>query len=227
MGSGSPAPRSCRVGNVSASTPRRWPRRCVRRHAHPARPAPPRRGTARPARPRAARGQSLDHVGVDRRRAPGHRRLAVDTAVAPRHVGGQDQRGHLRRRPHRRGDRGRRVATEIDRRRRAVHPTGRHVARHGLDVAGERGVVLQVRQRVVADDHHHRHPRLARRCAGWPARCPDPGRGATTRPRACRACARSRRRRRWRPPRTARARRACRARRRARRRSASPTYRGS
>ena len=148
------------------------------------------------------------------------------TAVGPAHVGRQDQRGHLTGRADRRGDRVGGVAGDGLGAVGGADPA-RHVARDGLDVALELGVVLLVVGGVVADDVHDRREGLAGVVQVGEGVAEARARGAAGWPRAARRSARSRRPRRWPRPRRARAPRASPARRRARPRSASPRCPGS
>ena len=176
---GSPAPRSRRVGKVSASSfaPVALRER-GRAHQARARAARGRRGTARQARPSAA---PWPRARSQRRRPRPLARRACgfghDAAVEPRHVGGQDQRGDLPRRPLRRRDGLGRVRARLLGPLRRADPAG-DVARHGLDVGLELRVVVRVVGRVVADDVHDRDACPCGRCAGSRGRCRGPARGA-------------------------------------------------
>ena len=149
----------------------------------------------------------LDGLAVDGRPARSASGGGRRRAVAPRHVGRQDQRGDLAGRSggleHRLG----RDPAEV---LGALGPPDprRHVARRGLDVRRQRGVEAGVVRGVVADDVDDRRLAPAGRCAGWRGRCRAPDRGAAACTPGRRPCGRSRRRPRWRRPRTGRARRA-------------------
>jgi hypothetical protein len=109
----------------------------------------------------AARAHGLRHRlhgGIVRHRRLRHRRHhGRHAALAPGHVGRQDQRGHLPRQAARRDDGVRRVAAEFGRGLGGAHETRRDVARHGLDVGLQLGVEPGVVGGVVADDVHDRH----------------------------------------------------------------------
>ena len=125
VGSGKPAPRSMRVGNVSASS---CAPLAVSDPAVP-RSAPVRR--ARPAEEQRDRLAGAHHLRNDDRPAsrstavrPGPRAGACrHTTVGPGDVGGKDQRGDLTGRPERGGDGLGGVGTEIRCRRSDAGPT--------------------------------------------------------------------------------------------------------
>ena len=104
-------------------------------------------------------GRRAHRLGVDSgrdRRGQSGRRLR---AVGPRHVGGQDQRGH--RSGPTGGDRVDRIRGDIGRAGAAPHPA-RHGAGQCVDVGFQWGVVALVIGGVISDDHHHRHMRAPR-----------------------------------------------------------------
>ena len=153
---GTPAPRSIRAGNVSAST--RAPVAAATRlaasspAAESARP-PSRSIVCSPAATASAAAAIADVGGRDgRRRRPGRGGLR---ALRPRHVGRQDQRRDLPAG----GLRGRQGALAAAATPcavpRGVDPAG-HRARHARDVGLERRVVPLVVGRVRADDAQQR-----------------------------------------------------------------------
>ena len=72
-------------------------------------------------------------------------------ALVPRGVAGQNQRRDLPGRRHRGGDRGGAVGRDGHRGRRGLHPAGERLG-GGLDVGGERRIVVAVIGRVIAHD---------------------------------------------------------------------------
>ncbi len=159
---GRPAPRSSRAGNVSprslapvalatrlAATRPRLTQSRRRRPA--ARTAHPTRSTLATASTRSSGTTARGAAGS------GLRRLG---AFAPRHVGGQDQRGDLPRRARRGGDGVGGVAGDVAGAYRRAHPA-RDGPRHAVDVRLQRRVVLLVVGRVVADDVDERRARPA------------------------------------------------------------------
>ncbi|MFM8973103.1 MAG: FAD-dependent oxidoreductase, partial [Actinomycetota bacterium] len=105
-------------------------------------------------RPGPVRGDhGVDHLGGELQPGDAGGDRAGRGALVPRHVGREDERGHLARQ---RGDaRVGGVAADLGRALRRAHPL-RHVAGHRLDVGVERRVVHPVPDRVVADDVHDR-----------------------------------------------------------------------
>ena len=99
-------------------------------------------------------------VGVARRRRDAWQRCG-HTALAPGHVGRQDQRRHLPGRTHGGCDGLGCVVAQGRRALRRAHPR-RHVARDGLDVRLQLRVVLDVVGGMVADDVDDGHLALAR-----------------------------------------------------------------
>ena len=93
---------------------------------------------------------------VGRLGGPGVRQLGGLCAVAPGHVGRQDQGRDSPRRADRRPDRRDRVGAHLDAAAAAPHPP-RHTASHSIDVGFQWCVVLLVVRGVVADHHDHRH----------------------------------------------------------------------
>ncbi len=157
-----PAPRSMRVGNVShrslapvVSAIERASASDASRHA-----VPPTSSTAgSPDRSTCAIAPIASSPIVPARR--GCLGCGDLAALAPRDVGGQDQRRDLTGRTVRGGHRVGRVGADLAGLRRPADEP-RHVARHRLDVGLELRVVLLVVRRVVADDVDDRRLTLAR-----------------------------------------------------------------
>ena len=213
-------PRGCRRrARCGPRTSRRTAGRRCRRRCAPAASSgwPAHRRAAEQQGDRLARAQHLGDVLDGLRRRPPRRGDPASSggtgcgAVAPRHVGGQDQRGDLaragrwpRRRPRRWPGRGRRCAPAAG--------SSRDTLRAAVSMSDvQRGVEPGVVRGVVADDVDHRRRRPAGVVqVGQPVAEPGPEVQQRGR-RARRPCGRSRRRHRWRRPRTGRARRASRA----------------
>ena len=196
------APGGPRAGRSPSAAGRRCRRRSGRRRAGPPPPStsPPRKSTVgSPEASTAATSSITDGATCGAGRTGSG---AADLgAVLPRHVGRAGSAWRSARVPRRRRDRLGGVGRDVGGRQRPPHPAGDR-AGDGVDVGLQRRVEPLVRARVVADDVDQRRARRGGRCAGWPARCPCPARGAAASRRGARPCARTRRPRRWPRPRT-------------------------
>ena len=217
-----PAPRSCRAGNVSATSraPVAWRNAAGRRQRGPVHPGAAEQDHAGLAAAQDARDRA-GHLARDRRpRAQRHRGGRLG-AGGPGHVGGQDdawppdRAGTSPRRPPRPRPRPRRRCA------RTAAPT-RTPSR-----PAPRCRTRAARRTACGTWRGPRRPPAAgsgpgARCAGWPGRSPAPAPGAAGPPQAGRSSGRNRRRRRSPPPRTGTAPRASAAPRPAPRPCASP-----